>query len=357
MINQSSTLKHIQIGERIIGPGNDAFIIAEAGVNHNGNLQRAFELIDLAKQCGADCVKFQTFKAEEIVTLKAPKAHYQLEVTDKKESQYEMLKKLELSIDQFREIQAKCQEVGLLFLSTPYNFSDVEDLEALGVSAYKIASAQLVEHPFLEYVAKKGKPVILSTGMATMEEVGEAVNVLRGAGNEQVVILQCTTNYPSATEDVNLHAMLAMQDAFNILVGYSDHTENSYAVLASVALGAVVVEKHFTQDRGLPGPDHSSSIEPSDFTELVNGVRNVEKSLGCREKIPTPAECKNMNAMRRSIVALKKLEVGTVIQKNHLAFKRPATGLSPKRLNEILGKKVRSIIHPDTPICEENVEW
>lgn len=347
----------IQIGDRIIGRDKDTFVIAEAGVNHNGDLERAFDLIRLAKQCGADCVKFQTFKAEEIVTLNAPKAPYQLEVTDKRESQYEMLKKLELSVDQFRQIQAKCQEMGLLFLSTPYNFNDVDNLEALGVEAYKIASAQLVEHPFLEYVAKKNKPVILSTGMGTMEEVGEAVNVLRSSGNDQIVILQCTTNYPSATEDANLQAMLAMQDAFNILVGYSDHTENSYAILASVALGAVVVEKHFTQDRSLPGPDHSSSIEPAEFAELVNGIRNVGKSLGCREKVPTPAERKNMGVMRRSIVAVDTLEVGTVIQKNHLAFKRPATGLSPKRLNEILGKKVSAIIHADTPIREENVEW
>jgi N,N'-diacetyllegionaminate synthase len=356
-MKQPKALKPIQIGERIIGRGRDTLIIAEAGVNHNGDLQKAFELIELASQCGVDCVKFQTFKAEEIVTLKAPKAHYQLEVTDKKESQYEMLKKLELSFDQFRQIQAKCQDVGLLFLSTPYNFNDVDDLETLGVEAYKIASAQLVEHPFLEYVAKKGKPVILSTGMATVVEVGEAVNVLRGAGNDQVVILQCTTNYPSATEDANLHAMLAMEEAFNILVGYSDHTENSYAILASVALGAVVVEKHFTKDRSLSGPDHSSSIEPSELAELVEGIRNVSKALGSRGKAPTLAECKNISAMRRSIVALDTLEVGTLIERKHLAFKRPATGLPPNRLNEVLGKKVSAVIHADTPINEENIEW
>jgi N,N'-diacetyllegionaminate synthase len=347
----------IQIGDRVIGQDKDTFVIAEAGVNHNGDIGRAFDLIRLAKQCGADCVKFQTFKAEEIVTLSAPKAPYQLEVTDKRESQYEMLKKLELSVDQFRQIQAKCREVGLLFLSTPYNFSDVEDLEDLGVDAYKIASAQLVEHPFLEYLAKKNKPIILSTGMSTMKEVGEAVNVLRGSGNDQIVILQCTTNYPSATEDANLHAMLAMQNAFNVLVGYSDHTENSYAILASVALGAVVVEKHFTQDRSLPGPDHSSSIEPDELEELVKGIRNVRKSLGCREKFPTPAERKNMSVMRRSIVAVETLEASTVIRKEHLAFKRPATGVAPKKFNELIGKKVKSIIYPDTPIREENVEW
>jgi N,N'-diacetyllegionaminate synthase len=356
-MKQPKALKPIQIGERIIGMGKDTLIIAEAGVNHNGDLQKAFELIELARQCGVDCVKFQTFKAEEVVTRKAPKAHYQLEVTDNKESQYEMLKKLELSFDQFRQIQARCKESGLLFLSTPYNFSDVEDLDALGVEAYKIASAQLVEHPFLEYVAKKNKPVILSTGMGTMEEVGEAVDVFRSSGNDQIVVLQCTTNYPSATEDANLHAMLAMKEAFNVLAGYSDHTENPYAVLASVALGAVIVEKHFTQDRSLPGPDHSSSIEPAEFSELVDGIRKVGKSLGCREKVPTLAESKNMSVMRRGIVAVNRLEVGTIIQKKHLAFKRPATGLSPKRLNEVLGKRVSAVIPADTPIYEGNIEW
>jgi N,N'-diacetyllegionaminate synthase len=350
-------LKPFQIGNREVGLGKGTFVIAEAGVNHNGDLERAFDLIKLAKQCGADCIKFQTFKAKEIVTLKAPKAPYQLEVTDKKESQYEMLKKLELSVDQFREIKAKCQKVGILFLSTPYNFNDVDVLEALQVEAYKIASAQLTEHAFLEYVAKKHKPVILSTGMGTMKEVGEAVNVISSSGNDQIVILQCTTNYPSATEDANIHAMLAMQDAFNVLVGYSDHTENPYAVLSSVALGAVVVEKHFTQNRSLPGPDHSSSIEPIEFAELVNGIRNIESSLGSREKIPTPAERKNISAMRRSIVALSKLEVGTIIQQKHLAFKRPATGLSPKKLNEIIGKQIAKEVEADTPINEEDIKW
>jgi N,N'-diacetyllegionaminate synthase len=356
-MKQSKALNPIRIGERIIGQGKGTFIIAEAGVNHNGDLQRAFDLIKLAKQCGANCIKFQTFKAEEVVTLKAPKAPYQLETTDKKESQYEMLKNLEFSFDQFQQIQAKCKEIDIIFLSTPYSFNGADELEALGVGAYKIASGQLVEHPFLEYVAKKNMPVILSTGMSTMEEVAEAVRVIRASGNDQIVILQCTTNYPAATEDANLFAMLAMEEALNILVGYSDHTENPYASLASVAFGAVIVEKHFTLDCSLPGPDHSSSIEPLEFTELVNGIRNIERSLGSWEKAPTQAEHKNINEMRRSIVAVETLEVGTIIQKKHLAFKRPATGLSPKRLNEIIGKKVATVIHADTPVHEENIEW
>jgi N,N'-diacetyllegionaminate synthase len=356
-MKQSKALNPIRIGDLIIGKGNSTFIIAEAGVNHNGNLQRAFDLIKLAKQCGANCIKFQTFKAKEVVTLKAPKAPYQLETTDKHESQYEMLKKLELSFVQFQQIQAKCKEINLTFLSTPYSFTDADELEALGVEAYKIASGQLVEHPFLEYVAKKGAPIILSTGMATMKEVGEAVRVIRDSGNDQIAILQCTTNYPAATEDANLYSMLAMEENLKTLVGYSDHTENPYASLASVALGAVIVEKHFTLDCSLPGPDHSSSIEPSELTELVNGIRSIEKSLGSWEKAPSQVEQKNIHAMRRSIVAVETLEVGTIIKKKHLAFKRPATGLSPKRLNEIIGKKVTTVIHADTPIHEEHVEW
>lgn len=327
----------ITISNRQIGSDSPTFIIAEAGVNHNGDLDLARELVRQAKLCGADCVKFQTFKAERVVTSAAPKAVYQLKVTDPAESQFEMLRKLELSESEHRALIDLCHSEGIIFLSTPYSVEDAEMLHALGVQGFKIASGQLVELPFLAAIARFNKPVILSTGMATIDEVKEAVSTMRSNGNDQLIVLQCTTNYPSIIADTNLRAMASIEKATGVITGYSDHTEGIIACLASVALGAAVVEKHFTLDRKLPGPDHRCSSEPSEMTALIRGIRVVEAALGDGVKRPTPAELANLTGMRRSIVAAHAIKAGTRVSANDFSFKRPATGLPPRQLPGLIG--------------------
>lgn len=349
--------KHIEISGRKIGLGQPVYIIAEAGVNHNGNLQMALDLVREAKRRGADCVKFQTFKAEAIVTKKAPKAAYQMEVTDPQESQLEMLRKLELGAEDYRKIIALCKELGIHFLSTPYGFEDSVLLHELGVGAFKIASGQLVELPFLKFTAAMKKPLIVSTGMATMEEVEAAVKTIRSTGNEDLIILQCTTNYPSRTEDANIRAMVSMQNTLHVLTGFSDHSENHYAVFAAVALGATVVEKHFTLDKKLPGPDHSSSLEPQDLEEMVTGIRAIESALGNGIKSPCEAEARNLSAVRRSIVAAGHISKGQIIQREDLIFKRPATGLDPNLLEDVIGKRAKEEISADQPLSENSIDW
>jgi N,N'-diacetyllegionaminate synthase len=333
------------------------YIIAEAGVNHNGDIGMAIELIRCAKNAGADCVKFQTFRAEQIVTRNSPKASYQLQVTSPEESQYEMLKKLELTLDDYRVLLEECRKTGIDFLSTPYNKEDVDFLCGLGVPGFKIASGQLTELPFLEYAAEKGKQMIISTGMATMAEVFTAVEAIRKKGNNNIIVLQCTTNYPSAIEDANLFAMISMKEACKVRVGYSDHVQNNYACFASVALGAEVVEKHFTLDKSLPGPDHSSSLTPSEFAELVEGIRNVELSLGTGLKVPSQAENNNSYGMKRSLVVLQDLAEGTVITEAHIGFKRPHNGLHPNMLDKILGKKLAKPMKKDEAFQFNSIEW
>lgn len=338
-----------------IGTDQPCFIIAEAGVNHNGDLQLALELVDQAKAAGADCVKFQTFKAESVVTAKAPKANYQLEVTDKMESQLTMLKKLELSKSDYIEITNRCAEQNIMFLSTPYNEDDAGFLNDLGVGAFKIASGQLVEHSFLQHVASFGKPMILSTGMATLAEVYDAVQVLLSVNFDQIIILQCTTNYPSKLEDSNIRAMTSMGKALDVLMGYSDHVPNNYACYAAVAHGATVIEKHFTLDKKMDGPDHSSSLNPEEFCELVKGVRAIELSLGSAVKSPSAAEIANTEGMRRSIVLVNSRKHGDVIRKEDIEFKRPATGIPPKYLNRVLGKKLTRDVSKDEILMPEMI--
>jgi N-acetylneuraminate synthase/N,N'-diacetyllegionaminate synthase len=332
------------------------FIIAEAGVNHNGSLDMALQLVDKAVEIGADCVKFQTFKAEQIVTASSPKANYQMEVTDRTESQFDMLKKLELDMSAFRTIKEYCDKKGIRFLSTPYNPEDADLLDAIGVDGFKIASGQLVETPFLRYVAKFGKQMIISTGMANMEEVKEAVRAIRAAGNNDIIVLQCNTDYPSKIEDTNIRAMLTMRDELNVRVGYSDHVPNNYACFAAVALGAEVIEKHFTLDNHLPGPDHSSSLKPEAFRELIEGVRNIEKCLGTGIKTPSAAEVKNTYGMRRSLVARTDLKKGTILTAEMLGFKRPANGLSPKMLDAVVGKELLADLKKDEALQAEMVK-
>ena len=331
------------------------YIIAEAGVNHNGSLDMALRLVEKAKEAGADCVKFQTFRAEKIVTATSPKANYQLEVTDKTESQFDMLKKLELGRDDFARIKSHCAQVGIHFMSTPYNLDDAELLSGLGVDAFKIASGQLVEHAFLRQVARYGKCMIVSTGMADMNEVREAVDAIRSTGNNDLVILQCNTDYPSRIEDVNIRAMLTMRDELKVRTGYSDHVPNDHACFAAVALGAEMIEKHFTLDNNLPGPDHSSSRDPAAFARLVSGIRDIERCLGDGIKRPSEREKANTYGMRRSMVAANDLPAGTVLNAGHIGFKRPANGIAPKHLDEMIGAKLLRAMKADDPFTWEMI--
>lgn len=332
------------------------YIIAEAGVNHNGSVDMALRLVEAAKEAGADCVKFQTFRAEKIVTAGSPKAAYQMEVTDRAESQFAMLKKLELDRDDFARIKAHCENTGIHFMSTPYNPEDAELLASLHVDAFKIASGQVVELPFLKQVARYGRRMIVSTGMADMQEVREAVEAIRSTGNEDLVILQCNTDYPSRIEDVNIRAMLTMRDELKVRVGYSDHVPDNHACFAAVALGAEMIEKHFTLDNRLPGPDHSSSLEPAAFKALVNGIRDIEKCLGDGIKRPSEREKANMFGMRRSLVAAVDLAPGTVLADAHIGFKRPANGLAPKHLDAVIGRKLLRAMKADEPFTWEAIE-
>jgi len=347
----------ISFGTRLVGQGYPVFVIAEAGVNHNGDREMALELVRAAHECGADAVKFQTFKAEDIVTMNAPKAAYQLEVTDGAESQIEMLRKIELPEDSYEDLMGLCDEIGIEFLSTAYNFRDVDFLMQKRVNAIKIASGQMVETPFLEYASRAGVPLIVSTGMCSMEEVREGIGAIRGAGNPPVIMLQCTTNYPSAVDDANLRAMVTLENELEVLVGYSDHTETDHTALASVALGAVVIEKHFTLDKMLPGPDHTSSCDPSDLTILIEGIRAIEAALGSGHKVPTERESRNIRGMRRSVVSLRPIAAGQEITREVLGFKRPATGIAPRRLMEVVGRKARVDIPADIPLKEDMIIW
>lgn len=350
-------MKSIKIENHLIGNENPCFIIAEAGVNHNGNIETALELVRRAKEIGANCVKFQTFKAASVITKKAPKAKYQLAVTDTKETQFEMLEKLELTENDYVRIIDECRKQKITFLSTPYNEEDADFLNNLGVTGFKIASGQIVELAFLEHVAKFGKPIILSSGMASLAEVFDAVMAIRAAGNEQLAILQCTTNYPSYNEDANIRAMISMGKSLDLLYGYSDHIEENYACYAAVALGAKIIEKHFTLDRNLPGPDHKASLNVQEFKSLIDGIRKIETALGSPVKTPSLKEIQNTQGMRRSIVLNNSIKKGDKITEENMSFKRPATGISPKRKKDLIGKMAAVDIEEDMPLKESMILW
>jgi N,N'-diacetyllegionaminate synthase len=343
------------LGKNKIGESQPVYIIAEVGVNHNGDLALAKKLIKEAALSGADCVKFQTFKAGRVVTKNSPKALYQLKTTSVNESQEEMLKKLEMTMDSYKEIIECCNDNNVLFISTPYNVEDVDFLEQLGVSAYKLASIHAAEPWFASYVAKTGKPVILSTGMATLDEVEMTVEAMRETGNEKIAILQCTTNYPSKIEDTNLLAMQTLANKFNLTVGYSDHTINNIACIVSIGLGAKLIEKHFTIDKAMKGPDHSTSSTPEEFVRLVKDIRLAEIALGSSIKEPCAAELENMLGMRRSIVAKSNIKKGEVINEDLITFKRPSTGLEPYYLSEVLGKRAIRDIEGDEFVLLKDV--
>tara|TARA_B100000029_G_scaffold504902_1_gene584614 strand:+ start:302 stop:1309 length:1008 start_codon:yes stop_codon:yes gene_type:complete len=323
------------------------YIIAEAGVNHNGDIKIAHKLIEEAKKAGADCVKFQTFKAENLVTKNAPKAKYQLKVTDNKESQFDMLKSLELNYNDYKELIEHCKKLNIDFMSTPYSFEDVDFLMKLNVDSFKIASGQLTELPFLEYVSKNKKPIFLSTGMSSMSEVEAAVEIITKNSNSKLVIFQCTTNYPSKISEANINVIDSFKAIPNIKVGYSDHVINNYACYAAVSKGVYAIEKHFTIDKLLPGPDHSCSLNPKQFEDLVYGIRQIEKSLGSFKKVPTKMESENILGMKRSLVYKKSIKKGTKLTLKHFAFKRPMNGLIPNNIEYFIGKQLNKNVSED----------
>ena len=351
-------IQPVEIKDFIIGPGNPCFIIAEAGVNHNGDIKLAHELIDEATEAGSDAIKFQSFIAEDVVTLEAQKADYQIETTGKNDGQFAMLKKLELSGEQQAELKAHCDKVNILYLCTPYEEKSADLLESIGVAAYKIASTDTSNIPFLRYLARKDIPVILSTGMSTLGEVEESVNELKLQGLVgKIIILQCTSEYPAPLKDINLRAMKTMELAFGCPVGFSDHTSGIGASLWAVAAGACVVEKHFTLDRKMGGPDHRASIEPSELKELVRTIRDVEAALGDGIKRPMPSETANKPRMQKSLVAKRTISVGYIIQKSDLTCQRPGNGLSPKWFDSVLGKRAAKQIQKGEKIKLDSIIW
>lgn len=315
-------------------------IIGEAGVNHNGSMEMAKQLIDAAAVAGVDYVKFQTFKAEKLVTKEAKQAEYQ-QRNAKDDSQYAMLKKLELSEAQHEELIAYCKEKGVKFLSTAFDMESVEYLHSLKLGLWKIPSGEITNYPYLKAIAQYGEPVILSTGMCEMEDVQNAVNVLckYGLKKEQITVLHCNTEYPTSMQDVNLKAMLAIKDEVEVKVGYSDHTQGIEVPIAAVALGAEVIEKHFTLDRMLPGPDHKASLEPNELKAMVDAIRNIEQALGDGQKHVSASEEKNKAIARKSIVAAKDIKKGEFLTEDNLTTKRPGTGISPMRWEEVIGTK------------------
>lgn len=314
------------------------FIIAEAGVNHNGDIGIAKKMIDAASAAGADAVKFQTFKTERIVSINAPKAEYQIENTNIIESQYQMLKKLEIDKEKHLELMEYCEKKNILFLSTPFDIESVKMLAELGIEIIKIPSGEITNLPYLREVAKQKKKVILSTGMSNMQEIKEAVQILRQNGTEDITVLHCNTQYPTPMEDVNLKAMISMKDELGLPVGYSDHTQGIEVPIAAVAMGAAVIEKHFTLDRAMEGPDHKASLEPDELTAMVKAIRNIEKALGNGVKTLSKSEKDNLAIARKSIVAACKIEKGELFTEKNLTVKRPGNGISPMKWDEMIGK-------------------
>ena len=313
------------------------YIIAEAGVNHNGSLEIAKKMVDAAKDAGADAIKFQTFKAENIVTKNAAKADYQVKNTGEDTSQYAMLKKLELSCADFEKIKAYCDDSGIEFLSTPFDLESIDFLQEIGIRFLKIPSGEITNFPYLRKIGQTGMPVIMSTGMSTLEEVGEAIRVLREYGSNEISLLHCTTEYPAPLDSVNLKAMQTMAEAFNLPVGYSDHTSGIAVSVAAVAMGAVIIEKHFTLDRNMEGPDHKASLEPDELKAMVQSIRDAEMVMGTGEKGLSYSELKNVSVVRKSIVAKRAIRKGMLFSEDNLSVKRPGTGVNPMQWNKVIG--------------------
>lgn len=327
-------------------------IIAEAGVNHNGDLALARRLVDAAAAARADVVKFQTFSAKRLVTPTARKADYQAQTSGANETQGAMLARLELTRQDHEALIAHCRTSQIRFFSTGFDIESVDLLVELGLEQFKVPSGEITNLPYLRHVGGLGRPVILSTGMATMDEIDAALSALERAGTprERITVLHCTTEYPTPFGDVNLRAMLTIRDTFGVAVGYSDHTTGVEVAIAAVALGATMIEKHFTLDRNLPGPDHKASLEPDELKAMVAAIRNIEQALGDGIKRPTVVEIKNREAARKSVVASRTILAGEIFSESNLAVKRPGTGLSPMRWDDVVGRKAARSFMPDESI-------
>lgn len=346
----------ISIGNKKIGEGRPCFIIAEAGVNHNGDLALAKRLIDVAAEAKADAVKFQTFKAENLVTRDADKAEYQKTTTGSGESQFEMLKRLELTDEDYKKLYFHAKKRGILFLSTPFDPDSADLLDKLGVPAFKISSGDLSNLPLLSHLARKNKPLILSTGMADLGEIEVTVNHLRKLGLRDIVLLHCTTSYPAPLDTINLRAMKILRNAFGYPVGYSDHTTGVNIASAAVALGACIIEKHFTLDRSLPGPDHKASLEPLELVAMIRNIREVETALGDGIKVISSEECAIKKIATKSLVARCTIHEGDLISARSIIVKRPGTGIAPKYFDQVLGKKAKQNIKKDRVITWDMIE-
>lgn len=329
------------------------FIIAEAGVNHNGSLVTARKIIDLAAKAGADAVKFQTFKAENLVTKSALKATYQKLSTDKDESQLAMLKKLEFGFDAHKVLIDHCKKSKIIFISSPFDLESIDLLNKLGLKTFKIPSGEITNLPYLRKIGRLNRKVILSTGMSDMKEIGHALKVLvdSGTSKQNIAVLHCNTEYPTPIKDVNLLAMVAIKKAFGVEVGYSDHTNGIEIAVAATALGAKIIEKHFTLNKNLPGPDHKASLEPDDLKKMVTSIRNIEIAMGEGIKKPSLSETKNILVVRKSIVAACNIHKGEILNEHNITSKRPATGISPMLWNKVIGSYAKKDFQKDELIA------
>jgi len=337
---------------------NQTFIIAEAGVNHNGDINLAKKLIEIAADAGADAIKFQTFKAENFISVVAEKAEYQKRSTNGNESQYEMIKKLELSDAEHYELLEHCNAYGILFLSSAFDLTSVDFLDHLGIDIFKIPSGEITNLPYLKAIGRLNKSVIMSTGMADLSEVDDALNVLMSAGTEKkkITILHANTEYPTPMEDVNLKAMLHIKEVFGVNVGYSDHTLGIEIPIAAVALGACVIEKHFTLDRTLPGPDHAASLEPLELKAMVAAIRNIEKALsGSGIKEMSKSELPNKVVARKSIHLARSLKKGHILKEDDLIMKRPGDGISPVEVEKVTGRKIKRELSEEHKLSWEDL--
>jgi N,N'-diacetyllegionaminate synthase len=349
-------LTTINVAGKKIGIGEPCFIIAEAGVNHNGEYKQAKKLVDIAVAAGADAVKFQMFNPDLIVTDTATVPPYVEKNIGEKITQHKMLTHLALPYDEFLKLKDYCDQKNIIFLCTPHTYDAIDFLENI-VPAYKFGSGDLTNIPALRHAAQKGKPMILGTGMATLDEIQDAITAINTEHNSQIIALHCTTNYPCPLEEVNLRAMQTMQNKLDCLVGYSDHTMGTFVPVLAVALGATVVEKHFTIDKNLPGPDHQASLEPKELTAMVQDIRNAEKVLGSGDKKPTASEQKLIRIVRKSIVATHDIHKGTVLDETMLSIKRPGTGLPPREFPFFIGKKTKRAIPKDEFLTKDMVEY
>ncbi len=351
----SNTSATIELGGRTIGRAGTCYVIAEAGVNHNGSLESALRLVDAAGEAGVDAVKFQTFDPTALTSDSAPLAPYQ-ESGSRARGQREMLSALMLSPADHRALQAHCAEVGVTFLSSPFDSKSAELLSSLGVEAFKIPSGEVVNHGFLDELARLGVPLLMSTGMCTLDEVGDAVGVIRAAGDPPLVLLHCVSCYPTAVEDCNLNAMQTLREAFACPVGWSDHTLGIDVAIAAAALGACVIEKHLTLDRTLDGPDHKASLEPDELGRMVRGVRSALAALGTGEKVPVAAERAVADLARKSLLNDRAIAAGHVVSSADLVTRRPGTGVLPNRVSDIVGRRLARAVEAEAMVCAADLD-